>query len=629
MARARKIARMDPRPVERKLAAILSADVEGYSRLMGDDETATVRAITEYRAVMASGVARHSGRVVDSPGDNVLAEFSSVVEAVQCAVDVQRELQARNAALPDARRMRFRIGINLGDVIVEGERLYGDGVNIAARLEGLAEGGGICLSGSAYDQVEGKLPLGYEFLGEHRVKNIARPLRVYRVRLEPSASAPRPPSKPRVGRRWLAAGAGVAALVVLLGVGGWVGWRWFGGGESAALALPDKPSVAVLPFANLSRDPAQDYFSDGVTEDLITALSKVSGLFVIARNSVFTYKGKAVKVRDVGRDLGVRYVLEGSVQRAADRVRITAQLVDARTGYHLWAERYDREVRDIFALQDEVTQHIVQALAVKLTEAEKGGIVRAPTGVLEAYDLVLRGNDERRRTTRESNAEARRLFVKALDLDPNYAAAYAGLGWTHLQSWQFLWSDRESLQRARELAERAVTLDTTLADGYRLLAQIYLWHKEHDRAIAQAERAVALTPNNADSYETLAEISAWSGKPEESLRVIRHAMRLNPHYPFFYLWTLGHASYLTGKRQEALDAFAKLLQQNPNFIPAHAYRAVVLSELGRAKEAREAWDRASAISPGASMTNIRERLPYKRPADLDRMLTAVHRLGMP
>jgi adenylate cyclase len=619
---------MDPRPVGRKLAAILSADVEGYSRLMGDDEAATVRAITEYRAVMASTVAHHSGRVVDSPGDNVLAEFSSVVEAVQCAVDVQRELQARNAALPDARRMRFRIGINLGDVIVEGERLYGDGVNIAARLEGLAEGGGICLSGSAYDQVEGKLPVQYDFLGEHRVKNIARPLRVYRARLESGASVPRPPTQRRVGRRRLTAAIAVAALALLLGVGGWVGWRWFRGGESAALALPDKPSIAVLPFANLSRDPTQEYFSDGVTEDLITALSKVSGLFVIARNSVFTYKGKAVKVRDVGRDLGVRYVLEGSVQRSADRVRITAQLVDARTGYHLWAERYDREVRDIFALQDEVTQHIVQALAVKVTEAE-GRIVRAPTGVLEAYDLVLRGAKERKRTTRESNAEARRLFVRALDLDPNYAAAYAGLGFTHLQSWQFLWSGRESLQRARELAERAVALDNTLAEGYRILGQVHLWQKEHDRAIAHAQRGVAVAPNDADSYETLAEISAWSGKPEESLRLIRHAMRLNPHYPFFYLWTLGHANYLTGKRQEALDAFANLLQQNPNFIPAYAYRAVLLSELGRAKEAREAWAKASAISPEASMTNIRERLPYKRPADLDRMLTAVHRLGMP
>jgi TolB-like protein/Tfp pilus assembly protein PilF len=418
--------------------------------------------------------------------------------------------------------------------------------------------------------------------------------------------------------------------LVLLGAGGWAGWRWLTTPESAGLPLPDKPSVAVLPFANLSQDPAQEYFSDGVTEDLITGLSKVSGLFVIARNSVFTYKGKPVKVGEVGRDLGVRYVLEGGVQRAGSRVRITAQLVDAATGYHIWAERYDREVRDIFALQDEVTQRIVRALAVKLTEAEKGRVGRAPTGVLEAYDLVLRGHEERKRTTREGNAEARRLFVKALDLDPEYAAAYAGLSWTHLQSWQLLWStDRATLDRARELAERAIALDSTLANAHDLLGQIYLWQKDHDRAIAEAERAVALAPNDADGYETLAEILGWSGRPEESITLIKRAMRLNPHYPFFYLWTLGHAYYLTERRQEALDAFGKIVQQNPNFVPAHAFRAVLLSELGQAKEAREAWDTASRLSPAASMPILRDRLPYKRPADLERLLAAAHRAGMP
>src|SRR5262245_15180232 len=279
---------MDSRPVERKLAAILSADVEGYSRLMGDDEAATVRAITEYHGVVASTVARHRGRVVDAPGDNVLAEFSSVVDAVQCAISIQRELQSRNADLPDARRMRFRIGINLGDVIVEGERIYGDGVNIAARLESLAEGGGICLSGAAYDQVEGKLPLRYEFLGEHTVKNIARPLRVYRVHLEPGAPSA-PQSKGRgVKRRSVAQVVGLVAVALILGAGSWAGWRWHRSTDRAGLTLPEKPSVAVLPFTNLSQDPTQEYFSDGVTEDLITALSKVSGLFVIARNSVFT-----------------------------------------------------------------------------------------------------------------------------------------------------------------------------------------------------------------------------------------------------------------------------------------------------------------------------------------------------
>ena len=526
--------------------------------------------------------------------------------------------------------MQFRIGINLGDVIVEGQRLYGDGVNIAARVEGLAEAGGICLSGTAYDQVEGKLPLGCDFLGEHTVKNIARPVRVYRVRLEPRPSPGSSLGKRRPDRRLVSRVVGAIVILMLLGAGGWAGWRWLRTPESSGLALPNKPSVAVLPFTNMSQDPTQEYFSDGVTEDLITGLAKVSGLFVIARNSVFTYKGKAVKVGEVSRDLGVRYVLEGGVQRVGSRVRITAQLVDATTGYHVWAERYDREVRDIFALQDEVTQQIVRALAVRLTEGERGRMSRAPTGDPEAYDLVLRGQEERKRTTREGNARARRLFVRALDLDPEYAQAYVGLSWAHLQSWQFLWStDPESLERARELAERAIALDDTLAGSHSLLAQIYLWRKEHDRAIAQAERAVALAPNDADGYETLAEVLAWAGRPEDSIRFIRQAMRLNPHYPFFYLWTLGHAYYMTRRTGDAVDALSKVVQQNPDFLPAHAYLAVLFTEMGREKEAREAWEKTRRLSPEASLSNLRQRLPYRRPADLDRLLTAAHKAMLP
>ena len=612
--------------MERKLAAILSADAQGYSRLMGDDEAATVHTITEYREVIASTVAGHGGRVVDTPGDNVLAEFPSVVDTVRCAVEIQRQLQSRNAALPAARRMQFRVGINLGDVIVETGRLYGDGVNIAARLEGLAEGGGICLSGTAYDQVEGKLPFGYDFLGEHTVKNITRPIRVYRLRLDAS---PRLPGRQRGGRRLVLGSVGAIVVLVLLGAGAWAGWRWLKTPTSAGRpALPDKPSVAVLPFTNLSRDPSQEYFNDGITEDLITGLSKLSGLFVIARNSVFTYKGKAVKISDVARDLGVRYVLEGGVQRWDSRVRITAQLVDAMTGYHIWAERYDREVRDIFTLQDEVTQQIVRALAVKLTEGEQGRIARVRTSP-EVYDLVLRGSVERRRTTREANAESRRLYAKALDLDPTYAQAYMGLSWAHLQSWQLLWTtDRDTLERAQELAERAIVLDDTLAAGHSLLGQIYLWKKDHDRAIAQAERAVALAPNDADGYETLAEVLAWAGRPEESIKFIRQAMRLNPHYPFFYLWTLGHASYLARRTDDAVGAFSKAVQQNPNFLPAHAYLAVLFVEAGREREAREKWERLNRLSPKASLASLQERLPYRRAADLDRFLTAAHKAGM-
>jgi len=617
---------MDARPQHRRLVAILSADAEGYSRLMGDDEAATVRTLTQYRALITAGVANHNGLVVDAPGDNLLAEFASVVDAVTCAVEVQRALRVHNAALPEARRMRFRIGINLGDVIVDHDRLYGDGVNIAARLEGLAEGGGICLSGTAYDQVEGKLSLVCDDLGEHVVKNIARPVRVYRVRLDPD-STPTPALRTRPARRRrVPMVIGVLVVLALLGAGGWAGWRWLRVPTSSGPALPDKPSIAVLPFVNVSQDPAQEYFSDGVTEDLITGLAKLSGLFVIARNSAFTYKGKPVKVSDVGRDLGVRYVLEGSVQRMAGRVRITAQLVDATTGYHIWAERYDQEARDIFALQDAVTQQIVRTLAVKLTEAERARLGRTVTAVPAVYDLVLRGQEERYRTTREANLESRRLFAKALELDPGYARAYLGLSWAHLQSFQFGWStDPETLERARELAERALALDSTLDQTHSVLAQILLWKREHDRAIAEAERAVALAPHDADGYETLAEVLAWAGRPDDSLRSIQRAMRLNPQFPFFYAWTLGHAYYLARRNGEASDALENVVRRNPNFLAAHAYLAVLYTEQGRDQEARQAWEKARRLMPEASSSDIRQRLPYRRAADVERVIAAMHK----
>ncbi len=413
--------------MERKLAAILSADVKGYSRLMGEDEEATIRTLTTYRELISSLIQQHRGRVVDSPGDNLLAEFASVVDAVRCAVKIQHALKTKNAELPEHRQMQFRIGINLGDVIVEGERIYGDGVNIAARLESLAEAGGLCISGTVYDQVETKLLLTYEYLGEQTVKNIAKPVRVFRVMMDAAAAAlaeqlvlrsfdsaqgrrtqheressllPRNGSKPRrVGiahLRWI-----VAGLVLIVGAIG--GVRYFSlptpstqhptpsTQAEPALPLPDKPSIVVLPFVNMSKDPEQDYFSDGLTEVLTGNLSKISSLFVIARNSAFTYKGKAVKVQDVGREMGVRYVLEGSVQKADQRVRITVQLIEATTGYQLWSEQYDRPLTDIFAMQDEIVQKIVTTLNLQLTLEEQGVIVRKHTDNLEAYDAFLRG----------------------------------------------------------------------------------------------------------------------------------------------------------------------------------------------------------------------------------------------
>jgi len=484
---------------KRKLTSILSADVVGYSRLMGEDEDTTVQTLTTYRDVISSLIKDHKGRVVDSPGDNILAEFASVVNSLRCAWDVQQEIKSRNADLPENRRMNFRIGINLGDVIEEEDRIYGDGVNIAARLEGLAEEGGICISGTAYDQVKTKLPFRYEYQGEQVVKNIREPIRVYKVLIEKDVDE------------------------LILG---------------KKLELPDKPSIAVLPFINMSGDPEQEYFSDGLTEDLITDLSKYSGMFVISRNSVFIYKGQVVKSEQVRNELGVRYMLEGSVRKAGNRVRITAQLIDTNTGGHLWAERYDRELKDIFTLQDEITQQIVSALGVKFVEIEQKRALRKDTADLNAFDCNLQGWWYFHRFTREDNEQARRMFEKAIELAPKFADAYAGLGFTYYEQWSRLWSQEpQTLERAFELAKKAISLNDSLSTAYTLLSHVYLWRKQHAQAIAEQERAIALNPNNADNYADLADVLVWAGRPEEALGLVEKAMRLNPHYPARYSFT--------------------------------------------------------------------------------------------
>jgi adenylate cyclase len=589
-----------PRRIERKLAAILSADVKGYSRLMGEDEVATIRMLSAYREVMSTLIRQYRGRVVDSPGDNLLAEFASVVDAVQCAVETQRELKARNADLPAERKMEFRIGLNLGDVIVAGERIYGDGVNIAARLEGLAEAGGICISGIVYDQVETKLNflrLEYEYLGEQTVKNIAKPVPVYRVQVEPGQS-----SSTTKGREEI---------------------------SSSLLALPDKPSIAVLPFANMSGDPEQEYFSDGITEDLITDLSKLSGLFVISRNSVFLYKGKAVKSAQVGKELGVRYMLEGSVRKAGTRVWITAQLIDTTTGYHLWAERYDRELQDIFALQDEVTQKIVAALEVKLTEGEQGRLGRAPTDNLEAYDYFLRGLEYHARRTQEANAQARQMFERAIALDPQFAAAYAFLGRTYLMEVVYQWNqDPQTQEKIFVLGQQAVALDDSQPTAHETLGLAYLGKKQHTQAIAEAEKAVALDPNYADAYVTLAEILSFAGRPQEAISLVEQAMRLNPRYPFSYLWALGHAYRLVGRLEEAIIALKRVVMRNPDQITAHVLLAVIYSELGREEEARTEVAEILRISPQYSLQVVRQRIPYKDPVSLERQVAALRKAGL-
>ncbi|MBK5101557.1 MAG: tetratricopeptide repeat protein, partial [Desulfobacteraceae bacterium] len=552
---------------KRKLCAILSADVQGYSRLMGEDEDATILTLTAYRELMSTLIKKHRGRVVDSPGDNLLAEFLSVVDAVRCAVEIQEELRVRNAELSENRRMEFRIGINLGDVVEEGERIYGDGINIAARVGGLAEGGGICISGTVYDSIKNKLSLSYESLGEHTVKNIKEPVRVYRMRVGPETAAPVVREEKAGPRRWhKAALAAVAVLVVAAGT--WAIWNFYfrplpiepASIEKMAYPLPDKPSIAVLPFENLSGDPEQEYFSDGITEDIIIDLSKISGLFVIARHSVFTYKGKVIKIAEVGKELGVRHVLEGSVRKSNGRVRITAQLVDATTEGHLWAERYDRDLKDIFALQDEVTQKIVAALAVKLTEDEQKRLVRKYTDNMEAYDFYLQGVEYQNRYTKEANVQARQMFERAIHLDPEFSTAYGALGFTHFHEWTFGWSrDPQSLERAFELAQRTLGLDDSLPLGHHLLGKVYLWKKQYEKAIAELEKAIALSPNYADHLAGLGYILNFSGRPEEAIGLVKNAMRLNPMYPAYYLWELGHSYFLTGRYEEAIETLKRVL----------------------------------------------------------------------
>ena len=574
-----------PSSLKRKLAAVLCADVKGYSRLMGEDEEATILRITHYRKTVSEIVGKHRGRVVDSPGDNLMAEFVSVVDAVDCAVKIQKEINFRNSALPEKQRMEFRIGINMGDVIEEKGRIYGDGINIAARIEGLAEAGGICISKTVYDQVKNKLKLGYTYLGEHAVKNIVDPLQVYRIEMNAKKAIS------EIGRE---------------------------------IRLPDKPSIAVLPFTNMSRDPEQEYFSDGITEDIITDLSKISGLFVIARNSTFTFKGQPVKVNEVGQKLGVRYVLEGSVRKVGDRVRITAQLIDAETEGHLWAERYDRNLEDIFALQDEVTEKIVTALAVKLTEDEQKRLEHKETENIKAYDYALRGLEYVYRYTKENNVLAQQMFAKAIDMDPKYALAYSWLARSHWIDWVWGWSqDPKTPERASDLAQRAIALDHTQPSGHNILADIYLWKKQHVQAIAEAEKAIALNSNDADALSGLGGILSFAGRSEEALEYINRAMRLNPFYPVWYLWNLGHAYFWMNRHEDAVSVFKKAIKLNPNFAPAKAFLGVTYWELGREDEALYEMLQFFEVTPQPSTKYWSDKLPYRDETNLKRVMDAL------
>jgi len=621
---------------KRKLTAILSADVKGYSRLMREDEEATVRTITTYREVIGSVVRKHRGEVVDSPGDNILAEFASVVDAVRSAVEVQEELKARNAELPENRRMEFRIGINLGDVIHEKERIYGDGVNVAARVESLADAGGICVSRSAYDQVKDKLTLGYEYLGEHSVKNIAEPVRVYRVLMDPESAGKVIGEKkvePKHGQKVALA----AVVILILIVGGVLVWRTasppveVASEKKMAFPLPEKPSLAVLPFDNLSGDSSQDYFSDGITETIITNLSNVQNLFVIARNSTFTYKGKPVKVQQVAEELGVRYVLEGSVQRSEDRVRITAQLIDAITGHHLWAENYDRKLGDIFALQDDITEQVTMALKVKLTEGEQTRIRRRYIENKEAYEYFLRGLEIHRTFTKEANAQGRKLFEKVVELDPNSALGWSFIGWTHYRDGRFGWTDtpEKSLALAEELAQKILAKDDSMVEAHSLLSMVYMAKKQHDKAVAYGEKVLSLAPNFASMIANTAVIFFYSGRPEEAVELMKKAMRLSPFYPSWYLPILGLSYRLTGQYEEAIAALEGWRNRKAKGMLPHIMLAFTYIEKGREEDAYAAVAEALKQNPKASIKGYAATIPYKDQAEIERIKDSLRKAGLP
>jgi TolB-like protein/class 3 adenylate cyclase len=589
---------MEPKAFHRKLTAILSADVAGYSRLMQDDEVATVKTLAAYKQIIFDLVRQHRGRVVDSPGDNLLAEFASVVDSVLCAVSTQKELQARNAELSENRRMKFRIGVNLGDVIEEGDRIYGDGVNIAARLEALAEPGGIFVSRNVFDQVRDKLSFSFEDIGEQTVKNIARPIGIHRINLEENAEAAI--VKPASSR------------------------------TKPNTSDSDQPTLAVLPFVNMSGDPEQEYFADGISEDIITGLSKLRWFFVIARNSSFTYKGKAVDVKRVARELGVRYVLEGSVRKGGNRVRITTQMIDAATGNHLWASRYDGDLTDVFALQDEITQKVVAAIEPKLLEAE--GIrsqSRSPED-LDAWDMVIRANTLFWRLTTEESEAAIGILKRAVERFPDYAPAHSMLAFMLLVSGYVGCNVMDpQVKQAAPFAARAAQLDDSDPWAHLALGLLAFFMRRTDEAEEEFKRALDLNPNFAAAHGYLGYALAFDDRSDQALDHLELAIRMSPHDPQNAVFNVGIAvvHYLSGRFAEALRFGRKALQQRSGFKASNRICVASLAQAGQIDEARALLARLKEIHPDLSIAWIEKHVPYT-PGPMVKFIEGMRKAGL-
>ncbi len=584
---------MEPQRTQRKLTTILAADVEGYTRVMRADEEETLKTLGECREIIDGLIARHEGRVFSTGGDSVLAEFGSAVEAVRCAISCQEEIASRNAELADDRKLLFRIGINIGDVMVRDDDLFGDGVNVAARLEGLAQPGGVCVSSSVFEQVKHKLSLGFEDLGPQEVKNISEPVSAYRLvpgSVSVSADAPAA-AKPIGGKRWRMPAMVAAAVLAIVAGGG--AWWWQAQApdlEPADLAkrvvpLPDKPSIAVLPFANLSGEAEQESFADGISEDLTTQLSKISGLFVISRTTTFQYKGRAVDIRKLAQDLGVRYVVEGSVRRGGNDIRVNAQLIDAATGGHLWAETFDGPVGEVFALQDRINEKIVAALKVRLTPDELARVAYRGTENVAAYDAFLRGERFRLHSKVRVDKEAIREYERAIALDPNFSAAHAALGLVLWDRWEPGNSAgrREDTTRAHRLANTALALGEDPAT-HTLLAKIHLIEKgDYTRAEAEARKAIAVDPNNSEGLATLAEVLLYTDRAEAAIQLLQKAMRLDPGFPYSYQILMAQARFEQKLYRDVIDLLTTVCEgaiSQENTRPCQFYGASAYGYLG-------------------------------------------------
>jgi adenylate cyclase len=622
--------------IQRKLKAIFSADVQGYSRLMGDDDEHTVETITAYRETIGQLIENHHGRVVDAPGDNILAVFDSSLSAIQSAIEIQRLLETENGKLPDNRRMNFRIGINLGDILHKDDRIYGDGVNIAARIENLADPGGICISRGVYEQVDGKLDIGFSDLGSHQVKNIKKPVNIYKVLKDPNdtnALVGAPKAKTPI-RPWMI--VVILTLTTLLGgVGIWY-QRQRPSFEPAsvdrmAYPLPEKPSIAVLPFETYSDDAQLDFFAKGLTEDLTASLSKEPDLFVISRNSTTTYKGKAIDIKQVAEEQGVQYVLEGSVQEAEDKLRITVQLLDAVKGRHLWAERFDREKKDIFALQDEIVKRVFVELQVELTQGAVARIAGRGTNSLEAWLFRVEGTGEFLKFTREGMIRARELYEAANKADPNWSrpiAVLASIDWYEAkQGWSA--SREESIKSGMELAERAIQMDPKDPLGYQALGNLYRLKGQSDNAIEMRRKAAELAPNDYLAISGLATVLKDFGKEQEAVKLFERAMRLSPKHPWHVSYAYGVTLYLVGRKEEAVQSLKKAIDQNPNHVLPKAFLAAVYVDLGRLDDAKATANQVMQLNPSFTATRLLKSHTFHDPEKDAQFRNLMHRAGLP